>query len=288
MGSVSRRRQLLSSRLQSRRLTEMRQILEVLAAKGYTSDGGVYVDLEALLSRSLDGTLLIDASVPRIDKPVIRGGGSAHITSESTLEAALRACQSGGRVAVLNFASAVLPGGSWHAGVAAQEEDLIRASLLLECLEFAGSGFYEAHKRHGEPLYADVLLYTPEVPFIRNQQGSLLDSPVTMDVLTLAAPNLALADRPFRREVLYDVYVRRLWAALDCARRAGNRSVILGAWGCGAYENDPELVAHACDVLLEDEFASAFANVVFAIGDRDGSLRRVFERVIGSTDRSGS
>lgn len=64
------------------------------------------------------------------------------------------------------------------------------------------------------------------------------------------------------------------------AYREGHDSVLLGAFGCGAFENDPELVAQLYkEVLSETEFAGLFKRVAFGIIDIGGTHNlETFER----------
>jgi uncharacterized protein (TIGR02452 family) len=48
----------------------------------------------------------------------------------------------------------------------------------------------------------------------------------------------------------------------------GDNDLILGAFGCGSFQNDPQLVAGVFkDVLQSTEFATAFKNIYFSITD---------------------
>ncbi|WP_404656163.1 TIGR02452 family protein [Kitasatospora sp. GAS204A] len=47
----------------------------------------------------------------------------------------------------------------------------------------------------------------------------------------------------------------------------GVRELVLGAWGCGVFRNDPDVVAEAFEQALSCHGA-AFGKVVFAIWDR--------------------
>ena len=45
-----------------------------------------------------------------------------------------------------------------------------------------------------------------------------------------------------------------------------NDHIILGAFGCGAFDNPPKLISkYYCDVLQEDEFKMEFKIIIFAI-----------------------
>jgi len=58
---------------------------------------------------------------------------------------------------------------------------------------------------------------------------------------------------------------------------------LLGAWGCGAFRNDPEVAATTVQSwLVSPRFAGCFDRVVFAIpgGGRSGDNLKVFQRVL--------
>lgn len=60
----------------------------------------------------------------------------------------------------------------------------------------------------------------------------------------------------------------------------GYRGLVLGAWGCGVFQNDPAQVAEAFRGLLAGRFAGVFERVVFGVLDREPRTREVFARVL--------
>ena len=70
-----------------------------------------------------------------------------------------------------------------------------------------------------------------------------------VDVISCAAPNLRYMsqhDKNWKKNVtdkkLFDIYKKRMNRILDIARDAKSEVIILGAFGCGAFANPPELV----------------------------------------------
>ena len=61
----------------------------------------------------------------------------------------------------------------------------------------------------------------------------------------------------------------RAGRVLAVAARHGVRTLVLGAWGCGVFRNDPVTVARVFRGHLADDgaFAGRFARVVFAVYD---------------------
>ncbi|WP_333774622.1 TIGR02452 family protein, partial [Streptomyces sp. IBSBF 3136] len=194
---------------------------------------------------------------------------SFEVTGESSLEAARRLADA--PVAVLNFASARNPGGGYLNGAQAQEEALCRASALYTCLLQARQ-FYDHHRAHRDPLYTDRVIHTPAVPVFRDDRGGLLPQPYAAGFLTAAAPNAGVVRRtaPERAGELPAVLARRAERVLETAAAQGYRRLVLGAWGCGVFQNDPAQVAGAFRTLLGPggRFGRTFEHVVFGILDR--------------------
>jgi uncharacterized protein (TIGR02452 family) len=54
---------------------------------------------------------------------------------------------------------------------------------------------------------------------------------------------------------------------LAIAQAYEHAALVLGAWGCGAFGNDPHRTAIDFRQALEHEFSGVFSDVVFAITD---------------------
>ncbi|GIM92233.1 TIGR02452 family protein [Paractinoplanes toevensis] len=206
-----------------------------------------------------------------------RAAAVVEVTGESTLEATERL---GGDVACLVFASARNPGGGFLNGAQAQEESLARGSALYPCLRAAGD-FYAHHRAHAELTYSDRVIYSPAVPVFRDDKGTLLAAPYPVSFLTAAAPNRAAIARA-QPEHLPDVpaiLARRAARVLAVAAAHGHRRLVLGAWGCGVFGNDPATVAAAFAAALGD--SPWFDEIVFAVLDRQrgNPIRAAFEQL---------
>jgi uncharacterized protein (TIGR02452 family) len=187
-------------------------------------------------------------------------GGRVEVTGESTLAAAHRL---GGDVAALVFASARNAGGGFLNGAQAQEESIARSSALYPCLRAAGD-FYAYHRAHAELTYSDRVIYSPGVPVFRDDRAALLTTPYPVSFLTAAAPNLS-AIRSNQPELVAEVPAvlrRRAARVLAVAAAHGHRRLVLGAWGCGVFGNDPTTVAEAFAAALE---RYPMEHVVFAV-----------------------
>jgi uncharacterized protein (TIGR02452 family) len=185
-------------------------------------------------------------------------------------------------VAVLNFSSARNPGGGYLNGAQAQEEALCRASALYGCL-LRVREFYDHHRAHRDPFYTDRVIHSPAVPVFRDDRGRLLDEPYPAGFLTAAAPNagVVLRTAPERAPDLPRALAVRAERVLETAAAHGYRRLVLGAWGCGVFRNDPVQVAEAFrDLLVKGRFEGHFEQVVFGILDRTAgaATRSTFER----------
>ncbi|MEU9307339.1 TIGR02452 family protein [Streptomyces sp. NPDC048256] len=270
-----------------------RETEEIVAAGRYRASDGREVPLSAAIEAARAGTRMAGPGPvevpegPTADSAAQPFGETfVEVTGESSLEAARRLV-GGGPVAVLNFASARNPGGGYLNGAQAQEEALCRASALYTCLLEARE-FYDHHRAHRDPFYTDRVIHSPAVPVFRDDRGRLLDEPYDVGFLTAAAPNagVVLRTAPERAPELPGALAVRAGRVLEMAAAHGYRRLVLGAWGCGVFRNDPAQVAGAFRALLGPggRFERTFEHVVFGVLDRTpgsvvlASFERVFDR----------
>ena len=217
---------------------------------------------------------VLPSADPSGDPPVVE------VTGESSLAATQRL---GAPVACLVFASARNAGGGFLNGAQAQEESIARASALYPCLRAAGA-FYAHHRAHSDLLYSDRVIHSPDVPVFRDDRGALLPEPYPVSFLTAAAPNLGalLRSQPESAADVPATLTRRAARVLQVAAAHGHRRLVLGAWGCGVFANDPATVAAAFEEALRR--TRSFDHVTFAVLDRQhgAPVRTAFERVFGA------
>ncbi|MFJ5271886.1 TIGR02452 family protein [Streptomyces sp. NPDC088358] len=277
-----------------------RQTEEAVAAGSYRGSHGRVVSIAAAVEAARAGTRMYGPGpigVPaggRAASAASFAGTAFEVTGESSTQAARRltgeyAQGPEGPVAVLNFASARNPGGGYLNGAQAQEEDLCRASALYACLLRARE-FYDHHRAHRDPFYTDRVIHSPAVPVFRDGRGELLDEPYTAGFLTAAAPNASVVLRtaPERADELPRALAVRAERVLEAAAAQGYRRLVLGAWGCGVFRNDPAQVAAAFhDLLVGGRFEGYFDQVVFGVLDRtpDAATRSAFKRAFASVTR---
>ena len=215
--------------------------------------------------------------------PEMKKAGTVAVTKSRTFEAAMRlhAEHPGAKVAVLNFASATKPGGGVKTGSSAQEEALCRCSTLYPTLDQRRfwKQYYDPNRAANDPLHTDVCIYSPGVVICKTDESFPKRLPeaefVTVDVVTCAAPCLKKmpsnyhnpdADHAVKitKKELYDLHLRRAKHILHVAAANGVDCLVLGAFGCGAFENDPNVVARAYAATIE-AYRTRFEVIEFAI-----------------------
>jgi hypothetical protein len=242
------------------------------------------------------------------------------VTGETTTAAGARLARTGTPTTLLCFASAKNPGGGFLGNAKAQEEDLARASALYAC-QCAHPAFYAANRREKSLLYTDHLLWSPGVPFFRDDARRWLPEGEVFhaNVVTSPAPNAGeyrraasdpAAARPPGTAAGGEEAARRIEVATAAIRETLRRRaaqvlavaaaeapgshLVLGAWGCGVFRNDPREVAAAfaehllpCSPFPDEHtsIASSFASITFAVWGRKepNENRAVFEEFFGAT-----
>ena len=201
-----------------------------------------------------------------------------------------------GFVGVLNFASSTNPGGGVTKGSTAQEECLCRCSNLYLTLyqEKCIREYYNINKKHMSNLGSDAIIYSRNVYVFKDKDYNMLpvEDRFYVDVLTCAAPNLRENPRnqynsdaseeklTLTDEELYNIHVKRARNILNVAVKNEDDYLILGAFGCGAFRNNPEIVAKAYKDVLQD-YMYCFKVIDFAIIDGKYSNNyEIFKRII--------
>jgi putative RNA 2'-phosphotransferase len=248
-----------------RRARIARTSLAACDEHSYVNDHGEDVALEPALAQAVAGTRLYEQAPLLPPLPPLSSGSSSRmrieVTAETSNEAIVRLAGSAGsnrsHVGCLNYASAKHPGGGFLRGAQAQEEALARSSGLYLCL-LTQPSFYErngqvhriANVAQPAALYLDLTIYSPGVPFFRDDAGGWLDAPVLASVITSPAPNASA----LRQQGEYDGVALRE----TLHRRAKLVLAIAAAEGISHL-----VVAEHAGAL--DELGPRFACVTFAI-----------------------
>lgn len=160
---------------------------------------------------------------------------SENTVKETTVECLLN-CPDGKKITVLNFANAMFAGGGYILGGNAQEESLCRASMLYYAIK-TQKKYYIRNRLHIFPDYTDTLIYSENVPVIRNDRGEKLEKTVTCDFITIPAVNRSFAKFIMTKSHIDRVMNRRIEMLLSIALEKKPDILILGAFGCGMFGN---------------------------------------------------
>lgn len=200
------------------------------------------------------------------------------------------------KVTILNFASYRHPGGGYLNGSKAQEECLCAESNLYNILNkfnntidesitnieeyrnnksyYYGYNTSKYHKYKGN-LYTNRGLYTPDVIFT-----SALRKPIKADVITVAAPNYSASRKYVTAKENSRELESRIKFILSILAENNTDTIILGAFGCGVFCQEPVEVAEIMLKLLTTEFKGIFNRVIFAIPDKSSKNYRWFSEVL--------
>ncbi len=212
------------------------------------------------------------------------------VSGDRSYQAAMRLHKENQRakIAVMNFANAFYAGGGVVNGAGAQEECLCRTSTLYPLIyrRTLMDTFYKHHHDLNTPKATDSLVYTEGVIICKTDTDLPERMPkedwVTVDVITIAAPDLRKRSNIhfdlvnggtiMNNTELFGYHVKRAIHMLTCAAAKGADILVLGAFGCGAFQNDPEVVARAYKTAIQ-EFPKVFDKIEFAVYCPPGSSR---------------
>jgi uncharacterized protein (TIGR02452 family) len=157
-----------------------------------------------------------------------------------------------GDVCILNMASQKRPGGGVRNGARAQEEALFRCSNLHHSIS---EDFY--------PLGIDEALYTEGAIFFKDKDYNLIRT-IKTDVITIAAINL---NNSFLTKEEYEkITKQKIRLMLSIPKKKGIKTLILGAWGCGVFKNDPKIMSKFFkEVIFNEGFGLGFEKIIFGV-----------------------
>ena len=176
-----------------------------------------------------------------------------------------------GKLGILNFANGIHPGGGILTGSNAQEESICRLSTLYISLnDETGSlyeGFYGYNREIGY-LSSDRIIYSPDIVIFKDddKENTLLskDDWYNVNIISCAAPNLK--ENNISDLELYNVILKRIRNIFEVSIENDIDILILGAFGCGSFNNNPYVNSCAFKVLIE-EYLKYFKKIIFAIPD---------------------
>ena len=258
-------------------MIERNQLLELdlsaqqAAIEGfYFNQAGEPVDWSQQVKKAVEAKISIPPE-EKLKKPAESEFENTEIMVENitTTSAAKTLHEKGKRPLALNFANGQSPGGAFLGfGCLAQEEVLCRMSGLYQTLQ--NDPMYECHADNYYTRGAESsswAILSPDVPVFRDDNYNPLDATWPLSFITCAAPVADIVGQPKSTTLLR----KRIHRILEIAQSYGYTSLVLGAWGCGAFRNDPGTTALDFKYALQGQYKGAFETVIFAVYDRSGT-----------------
>lgn len=185
-----------------------------------------------------------------------------HIEKSTTVQAIL-SYAGHGNITALNFANAMYAGGAYVLGGNAQEESLCRASMLYYTIR-KQKDYYHRNRIHLLPNYTDTMIYSENVPIIRNDDGELLDKPVLCSFITCPAVNRTFAKFMFSQKKINHIMYTRIKKIITLALEKKTDILILGAFGGGMFGNKRETIFPMFEDIINKHVPDS-VEVVFAV-----------------------
>lgn len=230
-------------------------------------------DFDSKIERSVQGTQIYDSSIFN-GLLVFVKEQKAKITVENltTVEAikkyqgsSLQDINDYKDLIALNFASYKNPGGKFLQGSFAQEESLCHESFLYNVLRRFDKTYYAQNRSYiNRCLYRDVAIFTPYILFQEINENS--DEKWAANILTCAAPNYKAAKRYYDVNEItnFSALRSRIEFIMRIIAIQQPRVLILGAFGCGVFGQDPNMVAKLFKESI-DSMIYQPEQIVFAI-----------------------
>ena len=210
----------------------------------------------------------VKSSLFKTNKPAV-----VKTINQDCIEVAKDLVNNFGKTCMLNMASYKHPGGGVKRGSMAQEEELARRSNMMSVLEMHETDY---------PLAMDDLIYLKDVTFFKDVNYELIN-PFDCDVITVAAINLNGLERPKNYSSIMLAKIRSIFYY---AKQAGCKNIVLSAFGCGVFKNDPVEVAEMFQsVIVQTDVKYSFNNIYFAIlndHNADNDNYKAFKNIFGA------
>jgi uncharacterized protein (TIGR02452 family) len=255
-------------------------------------ENGYYIDVEEnkiildeAIQYAIDNTVYYTSeSLQDLNNKITLGNNfetQFSVTGEDSISAVLRLTkEKKERIMCLNFASAKNPGGGFLNGALAQEESLAVSSALYGC-QMNAFEFYTTHRDMKSCMYTDGMIHSPNVPVFRNNKGELITNYASCGFITSAAVNTGVIKQKELHllDTISDVMSERIDKMLSLCVKENYETLVLGAWGCGVFQNDPNVIASLFHKHLNGKFKNQFKTVVIAIYSRNEKFINAFNTV---------
>ena len=264
--------------------------LKILEQGYFTAPSGKKVEISELQKKAVLGTKLY---TPKASDEILKNRSFKdletstiiEVTNQTTLDATKMLIAEGHKdVLSLNFASAKNPGGGFLGGSQAQEESIARSTGLYKCQVHAFE-YYEANRVIKSCIYTDHMIYSPYVPIIKNEEGINLEEAVYCGIITAPAVNAGIVRKkePEKIAQIEVVMKRRIRKVLSISLENNHKTLVLGAWGCGVFQNNPKDIAKYFKEALETEYKNCFERIIFAIYAKNERFIKPFQEEFEDT-----
>lgn len=262
---------------------------EIFAAGCYRTDGGSIVPLSGPEDPMLAGTVVYSAELPPVDAPVFCDAPVTAVENSDCILVARKMLERGLNPALLNLADCHVACGFYPRGSNAQEESVCRSTTLSRSLyqyydpERAAQASVAFRGKRYPMDYHFGGIYSPDVVVFRDPADwfRLLEKPFKLGIISVAALNFREKNDHKERDLRYrsedggftpeglQIMKDKIHTIYRIALANGHDSLVLGAFGCGAFRLRADLVAGLFrDILAEAEFRGRFKEVRFAILER--------------------
>ncbi|MEM9823832.1 MAG: TIGR02452 family protein [Bacteroidota bacterium] len=202
------------------------------------------------------------------------------VNGHTTLDSVRKEYKIDPNLVCLNFASARNPGGGFLNGSQAQEESIARATGLYPCL-LKAEPYYVANRKITTCIYTDHMIYAPKVPVIKVEDGTLMEAANFVSIITAPAVNtgVVLRNEPQNIDKIPSRMRQRIDMVLAICKKHQHQTLILGAWGCGVFRNDPQQIAQMFYESLMGKYRNQFKKVVFSVYSKNERFIKAFQEV---------
>jgi len=263
----------------------------------YIAPSGKVVALPGTRQELLDATKVYQEEVSAAEVPARHKTTKTGCANEDCIIIAKALIDSGLNPAILNMANPYKACGNYNSGDGSQEPSLCRASTLSPTLYqyynklWANKADVPLREPAAYPI--DVRyggIYSPVIVFRDNVSTgfALREEPFQTAIITTGALNFNGNITPNNLEYRADdggfteegeqVMRDKIRTIYRIALLNGHDSLVLGAFGCGAFKLKPELVSALFKETLEEkEFKGKFHTIVFAMMEGSAGKRKKVE-----------
>lgn len=258
------------------------ETLKIVEDGHYTPSSGDTINIVDE-DRMVDGTVFYTKAASVDHEKLQRYDTEIKVENKDCLYVARELVMDGYQPIVLNMASERIPGGGVISGSGAQEENLFRRTNLFKSLyQFhdVGKEYGVKQRKERYPLnerYGGI--YTPFVTVFRGGEDvgyQLLDDPYAISVVSVAAmrrPQTTKDGKLVNNAIRATKF--KIAQMLDIALEHGHDTIVLSAFGCGAFKTPPAEMATLFKQAFESKrYKGAFKKVIFAIIENGCSFRK--------------